>query len=156
MSTDQQIEFCTTADGVSIAYALVGEGPPLVKAPNWLGHLEYDWRTPVWRHWWEELSRDHLLVRFDQRGCGLSDWSVEDLSFAAHVGDLESVVDALGLERFALLGVSQGGAFAVEYAVRHPERVSQLILYGSYPRGRAFGGPEVSYGPSGTADAWYS
>jgi len=141
---EQQIQFTTASDGVSICYATVGSGPPLVKAPNWLSHLEYEWRTPVWRHWWEELSRDHLLVRFDQRGCGLSDWSVEEISFDAHVGDLESVVDALGLDRFALLGVSQGGAFAVEYAVRHPERVSQLILYGSEPRGRALGEPEAA------------
>ena len=139
---EQEIQFTTASDGVSICYSTVGSGPPLVKAPNWLGHLEFDWRSPVWRHWWEELAKDHLLVRFDQRGSGLSDWSVEDVSFAAHVGDLESVVDALGLERFVLLGVSQGGAFAVEYAVRHPERVSELILYGSYPRGRAFRGPE--------------
>jgi len=139
---EQQIQFATAPDGVSICYATVGSGPPLVKAPNFLSHLEYDWRTPVWRHWWEELARDHYLVRFDQRGCGLSDWSVEDFSFDAQVGDIELIVDALGLERFALLGLSQGGAFAVEYAVRHPERVSQLILYGSYPRGSAFSGPE--------------
>lgn len=135
---EQQIRFTTAPDGVSICYATVGEGPPLVKAANWLSHLEYDWRSPVWQHWWEELSKDHLLVRYDQRGCGLSDWSVDDLSFEARVRDLEAVVDAQGLERFALLGISQGGATATEYTVRHPERVSQLILYGAYPRSREY------------------
>ncbi|MCH8226520.1 MAG: alpha/beta fold hydrolase [Chloroflexi bacterium] len=134
---EQQIKFTTSSDGVSICYATVGEGPPLVKAPNWLSHLEFDWRSPVWRHWWEELAKDHLLVRFDQRGIGLSDWSVEDLSFDARVLDLEAVVDAVGLERFALLGISQGGACAIEYAVRHPERVTHLVLYGAYARGTA-------------------
>ena len=132
---EQQLRFTTAPDGVNICYATVGEGPPLVKAANWMSHLEYDWRTPVWSHWWEELSRDNLLVRFDQRGCGLSDWTVEDLSFDAHVSDLEAVVDAAGLERFALLGISQGGAAAIEYSVRHPERVSHLILYGAFALG---------------------
>jgi len=132
---EQQLRFCTSSDGVSICYATIGEGPPLVKAPNWLSHLEYDWRSPVWRHWWEELAKDNLLVRFDQRGCGLSDWSVEDISFDAWVRDLEAVVDALKLERFALLGISQGGAAAVEYAVRNPDRASHLVLYGSFAQG---------------------
>ena len=134
---EQEIRFCTTSDGVRICYATVGQGPPLVKAPNWLTHLEFEWKSPVWRHWWEELAKDRRVVRFDQRGSGLSDRSVEDLSFGAWVSDLESVVDDVGLDRFALLGISQGGAVAVEYAVRHPERVSHLILYGAYPRGRA-------------------
>ena len=115
----------------------MGEGPPLVKAANWLSHLEFDWRSPVWRHWLEELARDHLLVRYDERGCGLSDWTVEDFSFNAWVRDLESVVDALGLDRFALLGISQGGPVAITYAVRHPEKVTHLILYGTYASGWA-------------------
>jgi pimeloyl-ACP methyl ester carboxylesterase/DNA-binding CsgD family transcriptional regulator len=132
----QEIRFCTTADGVMIAYAAVGQGPPLVKAPNWLTHLEYEWETPVWRHWWEELARDHTVIRFDQRGSGLSDWNVEDMTFDAWVTDLEAVVEAAGVEHFDLLGISQGGAVAVEYAVRHPERVGKLILYGAYTRGR--------------------
>jgi pimeloyl-ACP methyl ester carboxylesterase len=132
---EQQLGFTTAPDGVSICYATVGEGPPLVKAPNWFSHLEYDWRSPVWRHWWEELAQDHRLIRFDQRGIGLSDWNVEDMSFDARVSDLETVVDALGLERFALLGVSQGGSAAAEYAVRHPERVTHLVIYGSYATG---------------------
>src|SRR3972149_10670560 len=131
---EQQIRFCKTSDGVRIAYATVGEGQPLVKAANWLSHLEFDWRSPVWRHWLEELARDHLLVRYDERGCGLSDWTVEDFSFNAWVRGLESVVGALGLDRFALLGISQGGPVAITYAVRHPERVSHLILYGSFAR----------------------
>ena len=138
---EQKLGFTTAADGVSICYATVGEGPPLVKAPNWLSHLEFDWRSPVWRHWWQELARDHTLIRFDQRGCGLSDWTVEDLSFPAQVSDLECVVDALGLDRFALLGISQGGSFAIEYAVRHPEKVSHLILYGAFPIGFRHRGP---------------
>ncbi|MCH7928955.1 MAG: alpha/beta fold hydrolase [Proteobacteria bacterium] len=132
----QEIRFCTAADGVRIAFATVGEGPPLVKAANWLNHLEYDWRSPVWRHLLQELARDHLLVRYDERGNGLSDWEVDDISFEAFVRDLETVVDAVGLERFALLGISQGCAVSIAYAVRHPERVTHLVLYGGYARGR--------------------
>lgn len=138
---EQHIRFCTAPDGVRIAYATVGDGPPLVKAANWLSHLEFDWRSPVWRHWLEELSRDHMLVRYDERGCGLSDWNVEDFSWEAWVRDLETVVDALGLERFPLLGISQGGSVAIAYTVRHPERVSHLILYGTYARARSLRGP---------------
>jgi serine/threonine protein kinase/pimeloyl-ACP methyl ester carboxylesterase len=134
---DQQIHFCTTEDGVRIAYATVGEGPPLVKAANWLSHLEFDWRSPVWRHLLAEFARDHTLIRYDERGNGLSDWNVADLSFEAWVKDLESVVEAAGVDRFPLLGISQGGAVAIAYAVRHPEKVSQLILYGAYARGWA-------------------
>jgi class 3 adenylate cyclase len=134
---DQRIHFCTASDGVRIAYATVGEGPPLVKAANWLNHLEFDWRSPVWLHWLKELSRHHMLVRYDERGCGLSDWQVEDFSFQAWVCDLETVVDSLGLEHFPLLGISQGCAVAVAYAVRHPERVERLVLYGGYARGWA-------------------
>jgi class 3 adenylate cyclase/predicted esterase len=115
----------------------VGNGPPLVRAAHWLSHLEFDWRSPVWRHWLEELSHDHTYVRYDERGCGLSDWQVEDFSFEAWVRDLEAVVDTLGLERFPILGVSQGGPVAITYAVRHPERVSHLVLYGTYASGTA-------------------
>jgi eukaryotic-like serine/threonine-protein kinase len=132
---EQQIHFCTTADGVRIAYATVGEGPPLVKAANWLSHLEFDWRSPVWRHLLREFARDHTFIRYDERGNGLSDWNVTDLSFDAWVEDLESVIEAAGVERFPLLGISQGGAVAIAYAVRHPEKVSHLILYGAYARG---------------------
>ena len=132
---EQQIRFCTAADGVRIAYATSGTGPPLVKPANWLTHLEYDWESPVWRHWLRELSREHTLVRYDERGSGLSDRDVDDLSFDAWVRDLETVVDAMGLERFPLLGISQGCAVAITYAVRHPERVSRLVLYGGYLQG---------------------
>jgi serine/threonine protein kinase/pimeloyl-ACP methyl ester carboxylesterase/tetratricopeptide (TPR) repeat protein len=132
---EQEIHFCTTDDGVRIAYATVGEGPPLVKAANWLSHLEFDWRSPVWRHLLAEFARDHTLIRYDERGNGLSDWNVADLSFDAWVEDLEAVVEAAGVDRFPLLGISQGGAVAIAYAVRHPEKVSHLILYGAYARG---------------------
>jgi pimeloyl-ACP methyl ester carboxylesterase len=135
--SEQQIRFCTSSDGARIAYATVGAGPPLVKAANWLSHLEFDWNSPVWRHWIRGLSRDHTLIRYDERGCGLSDWAAEEFSLDAWVSDLEAVVDRLGLERFPLLGISQGGPIAMAYAVRHPERVSRLILYGSYSRGRS-------------------
>ena len=134
---DQQIQFCSARDGVRLAYAISGSGPPLVKAANWLTHLEYDWESPVWRHWLQETSQHHTLVRYDERGCGLSDWEVDDFSFSAWVEDLATVVDAAGLERFALLGISQGGAVAIDYAIRHPGRVSHLVLYGAFAQGRA-------------------
>jgi DNA-binding winged helix-turn-helix (wHTH) protein/pimeloyl-ACP methyl ester carboxylesterase len=139
-SLRQEIRFATAGDGVRIAYSTVGKGPALVKAANWLNHLEYEWESPVWRHWIHEISRRHLFVRYDERGCGLSDWQVPELTAESWVNDLETVVDAQGLQRFALLGISQGGPVAVTYAVRHPERVSQLILYGTYARGWAHRG----------------
>ncbi len=134
-SLDQEIRFCSARDGVSIAYAEIGDGPPLVKAANWLNHLEFDWRVPMWRHWLLDLARHNRLIRYDERGCGLSDWDVEDISFEAWVSDLEAVVDAVGLDRFALLGISQGGPIAMTYAARHPERVTRLVLHGTYLRG---------------------
>ena len=132
----QQIRFCTTSDGVRIAYGTTGQGPPLVKVSNWLSHLEFDWGSPVWRHWLAELSRSHTLVRYDERGCGLSDWEAPDLTFEAWVRDLETVVETLGLSSFPLLGISQGASIAIAYTVRHPERVSHLLLHGGYARGR--------------------
>jgi pimeloyl-ACP methyl ester carboxylesterase/DNA-binding winged helix-turn-helix (wHTH) protein len=134
---EQRIQFCTTPDGVQLAYATVGHGPPLVKVANWLTHLDYDWESLVWRHWWRDLSAGHRLVRYDERGCGLSDRDVDDFSLDTWVGDLETVVDAAGLDRFPLLGISQGGPVAMIYAARHPERVSGLILYGTYAEGEA-------------------
>jgi DNA-binding SARP family transcriptional activator/pimeloyl-ACP methyl ester carboxylesterase len=132
----QSIRFCRTPDEVTLAYAVSGEGPPLVKAANWLTHLDHDWHSPVWRHWLLDLSRHHTLVRYDERGCGLSDWDVDDWSLDAWVRDLEAVVDAAAVDRFPLLGISQGGPVAIAYAVRHPERVSHLVIYGSYAQGR--------------------
>ena len=135
-SLRQDIHFCTAPDGVRIAYAEVGHGPPLVKTANWLNHLEYDWQSPVWKHLLHALAANHRLVRYDARGNGLSDWEVDDISFEAFVRDLESVVEATGLRRFPLMGMSQGCAVAVAYSVRHPERVSHLVLYGGFARGR--------------------
>jgi pimeloyl-ACP methyl ester carboxylesterase/DNA-binding winged helix-turn-helix (wHTH) protein len=134
-SDEQRICFCRTPDGGRIAYATVGNGPPLVRAAHWITHLEYDWRSPVWRHWLEDLSRHRTLVRYDERGCGLSDHDPYEISFELFVQDLETVVDALALERFPLVGVSQGGPVAVEYARRHPDRVSHLVLIGAYVKG---------------------
>jgi pimeloyl-ACP methyl ester carboxylesterase/DNA-binding CsgD family transcriptional regulator len=133
---EQRIRFCTAPDGVRIAYATSGKGPALVRAPHWLTHLEFDWRSPVHRPWLEAMSKTHTVVRFDPRGCGLSEREVGDISFEAWVRDLETVVDAAGLERFVLFGASQGGPIAVAYAVRHPERVEKLVLHGAYSRGR--------------------
>lgn len=134
-SLSQEISFCKARDGARIAVARLGHGSPLVRAAHWLSHVEYDTESPVWSAWLRELSRDHTYIRYDQRGCGLSDWSPPDNSFESWIGDLEAVVDAQGLERFALLGMSQGGAIAIAYAARHPERVSHLVLLGAYGRG---------------------
>jgi pimeloyl-ACP methyl ester carboxylesterase len=133
---EQEIRFATAGDGTRLAYAISGAGPPLVKAANWLSHLAYDWESPVWRHWLAELSRRFRLVRYDERGCGLSDWDIGRFSFEDWVDDLETVVDAAGLDRFPLLGISQGGPVAIAYAVRHPERVTHLVLLGSFAQGR--------------------
>lgn len=131
----QSIGTCVAKDGVRIAYATSGTGQPLVKAANWLNHLEFDFSSPVWRHWIETFSADHAFLRYDERGTGLSDWDVFDFSFDSFVRDLETVVDAAGLDRFPLLGISQGCAISIAYAARHPERVSKLILYGGYAKG---------------------
>lgn len=130
----QQIRFCKSFDGARIAYAITGEGPPLVKAPHWLTHLEYEAESPIWRPWIEELSRTHTLIRMDARGCGLSEREAE-FSFGHYVNDLEAVIDAAGFGHFSLLGHSQSGAIAVEYAARHPQRVGHLAVLGGYARG---------------------
>ena len=139
---EQQIRFCTAPDGVRLAYAVHGRGPPLVRAATWLTHLDFDWESPLWRHWLDGLGDGHTVVRYDERGCGLSDRDCGELSVEAWVADLETVVDAAGLERFALLGVSGGAAVAIVYAARHPERLSHLVLYGGFARGRMLRGPE--------------
>jgi pimeloyl-ACP methyl ester carboxylesterase/DNA-binding CsgD family transcriptional regulator len=140
-SPRQHIHYLRTRDGVKIAWADAGAGPLLVKASNWLMHLEYDWESPVWKHWIRFFADHFRLVRFDERGCGMTDWQVGDLSFWRWVEDLEAVVDAADLrEPFALLGISQGAASCIAYAVKHPERVSRLVLYGGYARGWSFRG----------------
>ncbi|HKI83060.1 MAG TPA: alpha/beta fold hydrolase [Candidatus Krumholzibacteria bacterium] len=129
------IRFCRAADNVRIAFSSNGSGPPLVQAPTWLTHLELDWESAAWCDWLTALSQFHTLVRYDLRGCGLSDRHPEDQSIDSWVMDLEAVVDALELERFPLFGICQGGAIAAAYTARHPERVSCLVLYGSYVQG---------------------
>jgi class 3 adenylate cyclase/pimeloyl-ACP methyl ester carboxylesterase len=131
---EQQIRFCTTPDGVRIAYATVGDGNPLVAVSAFFGHLEFEWNDPDTRAFWEALAAGRLLVRYDKRGTGLSDWNAKDFSIEARVRDLESVIDAVGVGRFDLLGISEGGATSMIYAARHPDRVNRLILYGAYPR----------------------
>jgi hypothetical protein len=121
----QEIRFCRATDGARIAYAISGRGPPVVKAANWLTHLEYDPGSPVWGHVWRELSNDFRLIRYDGRGSGLSDWDLPRYSFESWVDDLEAVVDELGLQRFSLMGFSQGGAVAIAYAARHPQHVAR-------------------------------
>ena len=131
----QEVRFCVARDGTRIAFALSGAGPPLVKAANWLNHLEHDWESPIWDHFLRRLSRSHRLLRHDARGNGLSDWECGELSLDAWVSDLEAVVDAAGYDRFPLLGMSQGCAISIAYAAKHPERVSHLILYAGFPAG---------------------
>lgn len=132
---EQQIKFCTTRDGVRIAYSAVGDGEPFVKVANWLNHLEMDWISPVWSHWLAEFGRGQKLIRYDERATGLSDRNVDDLSLDAFVDDLKSVVDALGLKCFPMLAISQGGPVAIAYAARYPEKVSHLVIYGSFATG---------------------
>jgi pimeloyl-ACP methyl ester carboxylesterase/DNA-binding CsgD family transcriptional regulator len=134
-NVEQRVYFTKSFDGTQIAFAIAGNGPPLVKEPTFMSQLEYDWESPIWRHWLEEFTRDHTLIRYDKRGTGLSDWNTTDLSFEAWVRDLEAVVDVIGLHQFSLFANSQGGTVAVAYAVRHPEKVSRLLLFGAYARG---------------------
>jgi pimeloyl-ACP methyl ester carboxylesterase len=131
----QQVRFCTSADGTRIALAESGSGPPLVRVANWFTHLDLDRQSTVWRHWLEFLSHDRTLVRYDPRGSGLSDRAVDDFSLDRWIDDLDAVVACAGLTRFPLVGLCQGGAVAAAYAARHPERVSRLVLYDSYPFG---------------------
>jgi len=139
----QEIRYCTTSDGVRLAYATTGNGPPLVKASNWLTHLDFEWGSPIWRHWYAAISLHHRLVRYDERGNGMSQRDAPDVSFDTWVRDLETVVDAAGLDRFPLLGISRGGAIAIAYAARHPERVTRLVLYGAFAVGvNHYGTPE--------------
>src|SRR5205085_8443802 len=131
----QEIRYCRARDGVRLAYAIVGKGPPFVKTANWLNHLEHDWRSPLWRHILRGLASEYTLIRADARGNGLSDWEVEEISLDLWVSDLETLVEQVGLRRFPLLGVSQGCAISIAYAARHPDRVSHLVLYGGFALG---------------------
>jgi pimeloyl-ACP methyl ester carboxylesterase/DNA-binding CsgD family transcriptional regulator len=133
---NQDIRFCTTADGVRLAYAVSGAGPPLVMSSTWLTHLEHQWRSLAWRPWLDAFTREHKVLRYDSRGCGLSDRNVGDLSFETWVRDFECVIEAAAFRQFALVGTCWGGPIAIEYAARHPERVSHLVLYGTYALGR--------------------
>src|SRR5687767_7910603 len=135
-TTRQQVRYLRTPDGVQLAWAEAGKGPLLVKAANWMTHLEYDWESPVWRHWLRFFSEHFRFIRYDERGCGMTDWQVGDLSFERWVEDLEMVLAASAPpEPFILLGISQGASVCIAYAAKYPERVSHLILYGGYARG---------------------
>jgi pimeloyl-ACP methyl ester carboxylesterase/DNA-binding CsgD family transcriptional regulator len=137
----QQIRFCTSRDGTRIAYATCGAGPPLVWAAGWVHHLKLDWDGPVWRPWLSLLTRRHTLVRYDWRGCGLSDREGVEFSFEKFVEDLEAVIEAAGLEQFVLCGIGVGSAIGMTYVVRHPGRVSRLVLYASFVRNKLAGSP---------------
>jgi pimeloyl-ACP methyl ester carboxylesterase len=143
----QRIRYCRAPDGTGLAYSFVGEGPPLVKTANWLNHLEYEWESSIWRHWLTEFVYRHKLLRYDERGNGMSDWNVPQMNFEAFVDDLETVVDAARFDRFDLFGISQGCAVAIAYAVKHPERVGRMVLYGGFAKGwKVRGDPEeVAY-----------
>jgi pimeloyl-ACP methyl ester carboxylesterase/AraC-like DNA-binding protein len=134
---EQEVRFCTATDGTRLAWSAVGSGMPLVKTANWLNHIEFDWQSPVWRHWLRELTKENCLIRYDERGNGLSDWHTADLSFEAFVEDLEAVVDAAGVDQFDLLGISQGAPVAIAYSLRHPGKIRRMVLLGGYARGWA-------------------
>lgn len=140
ISLQQRVRFCKSADGTNLAWASTGEGMPVLKAPNWLNHIEYEWTSPVWGDFLSETSQKCQLVRFDQRGNGLSDWDVDDISEDRMIDDMVAVADAAGLGRFGLLGISQGAAFSIRFAARYPERVKFLVLLGGYVRGRMLRG----------------
>jgi pimeloyl-ACP methyl ester carboxylesterase len=138
----QEVQYCRSPDGVRLAWAKVGHGPPLVKTANWMNHLETDWHSSVWGHWFHKLARKHTLIRYDARGNGMSDWEVAEVSLEAFVRDLEAVVEAAKVACFPLLGISQGAAVSIAYAVRRPDRVSHLILYGGFALGPLKRSPE--------------
>ena len=135
MKLHQDITFCTSADGTRIATAACGSGPVILRAAHWLSHVTYDLDSPIWRPWVEALSRHHRYVRYDPRGCGMSERHCANLTLAAWHQDLEAVAATIREDRFTLLGVSQGGALAIEFAIRHPERVSHLVLFNAYAQG---------------------
>ena len=132
---EQEIQFFTTSDGVRLAYTIGGSGPPLVRAIDWLNHLDFEWKNPFRRHWFSEIMRHHTFLRYDQRGSGLSNWNIDDFSFERSLADFEELISAVGWNKFALVGSCQGGAIGAAYAARHPERVTKLILVGAFARG---------------------
>ena len=134
-TAEQEIQFFTTGDGVRLAYSIAGSGPPLVRAIDWLNHLDFEWKNPFRRHWFSQIMRHNTLLRYDQRGSGLSDWNVDDFSFERSLADFEELITAVGWDEFAILGSCQGGAIATAYAARHPQRVTKLILVGTFARG---------------------
>ena len=134
-SREQEVRFFTASDGVRLAYTVAGSGPPVVRAVDWLNHLDYEWKNPFRRHWLSEIMCHNTLLRYDQRGSGLSDWNIEDFSFERSLADFEELISAVGLDQFALVGTCQGGAIGAAYAARHPERVTKLILVGAFARG---------------------
>jgi pimeloyl-ACP methyl ester carboxylesterase/DNA-binding CsgD family transcriptional regulator len=140
----QEIRFCRAPDGTRLAYAVHGRGEPLVRTATWLTHLEFDWESPLWRHWLEGLADQRTVLRYDERGCGLSDRDAEDVSLDARLADLKAVIDAAGFERLALIGISQGGPLAVAFAARYPERISHLVLFATFARGRLMRDPSSS------------
>ncbi|HMJ09880.1 MAG TPA: alpha/beta fold hydrolase, partial [Polyangiaceae bacterium] len=141
----QRTQFCSARDGARLGYATLGDGPPFVKAANWLSHLELELESPMWKHWLTLLCREHCLIRYDARGNGLSDWRPPSIRFADFVSDLGVVFDAAGVKRAPLLGISQGAAVSVAYAVQNPERVSALVLVGGCARGwHTKGHPKLS------------
>jgi pimeloyl-ACP methyl ester carboxylesterase/DNA-binding CsgD family transcriptional regulator len=141
----QHVRYVSAADGTRLAWAEAGSGPTVVKAANWLSHLEYEWESPVWRHWLAFFADRTRFVRYDERGCGMSEWRKDGLSLDLWAADLHAVIEAAGVEGpVTLLGISQGAATCIRYAVQHPDRVSRLILYGGYARGALLRGtPEA-------------
>ena len=133
--SEQEIQFFTTSDGVRLAYTIGGSGPPLVRAIDWLNHLDFEWKNPYRRHWFSQIMGHNTLLRYDQRGSGLSDWNVDDFSFERSLSDFEELIASVGFDKFALVGSCQGGPIGAAYAARHPERVTKLILVGSFARG---------------------
>ena len=134
-ATEPEIQTFTTSDGVCLAYTIGGSGPPLVRAVDWLNHLDFEWKNPFRRHWFSEIMRHNTLLRYDQRGSGLSDWNVDDFSFERSLADFEELIAVIGWDKFALVGSCQGGAIGAAYSARHPERVTKLILVGAFARG---------------------
>ncbi|MDQ2698685.1 MAG: alpha/beta fold hydrolase [Actinomycetota bacterium] len=142
-SPQQELGFCRSADGTRIAWARSGSGPPLIVTTCWLSHLQFDWESPVWQHFLRDIGEFATIVRYDERGHGLSDPGVSDHSLEARIADFEAVVEAAGYERFVVMGMAQGGPVAIEYAARHPERVTKLVFYNSYAVAQPDRSPEA-------------